>query len=73
MGHLHSVLLGDAGWITALLVGIIIESLLSRPARRRRIGTFGTSAPNWLSAAGGTSSVVKSKISVSGDYEANKK
>jgi hypothetical protein len=36
MSQLNSVVLGDAGWIAALLIGLIIESRLSKTIRRHR-------------------------------------
>jgi hypothetical protein len=63
LGHLHLVMLGDAVWITALLIGIMIESRLSRSARRRR-GSLEECPPGWLTA-NGRRTFVKSPAPVS--------
>ena len=47
MEHLHSVMLGDAGWVAALLIGLTIESRLTKTARRSR-DSAENSGPGWL-------------------------
>jgi hypothetical protein len=47
MGNLHSVVFIDAGWIGALLIGLLIEARLSKVLRRPR-PALDDAGPGWL-------------------------
>ena len=47
MSHLDSVLLGDASWILALVVGLMIEACIGKTAGQRRDAGENTGS-GWL-------------------------